>query len=330
MKALYLGFAVFGVAVVSLYAMNASWLAPTPTTKPELLAHRGVYQQFDGGALGPYGCTAAHIYKPTHGLLENTLPSMKAAVADGADTIGVMAQPTSDGQFVAFHDWTLDCRTDGHGATRDHSLAQLKDLDIGYGYTYDGGHTFPFRGKFKGAMPALAEALDAFPSTKFLIVIKSNDAKEAERLDAYLKAHPEVDPKRLSVNAAGEKPARRITELRPDLPLLSEKNLKVCALGYLTLGWAGYMPKACHHSTILLPLNYTWLAWGYPNRLQARFKSAGSYIYLIGPHHGKGEEVMGVNSAQELAQVPKQWGMGIWTDRVEIVGPLMKARPAAR
>ncbi len=52
--------------------------------------------------------------------------------------------PTKDGKMVLFHDWTVDCRTNGKGETRDLTLAELKALDIGYGYTADGGKTYPF------------------------------------------------------------------------------------------------------------------------------------------------------------------------------------------
>ena len=323
MKKRYLGLAAAGLVAAAFYAMNASWLAPVPTARPQLLAHRGVYQHFDGAGLSLQSCTAAHIFKPTHNYLENTLPSMRAAFANGADVVGVTVHPTTDGQFVAFHDWTLDCRTDGHGATRSHTLAELKALDIGYGYTYDGGRTYPFRGAFHGAMPSLAEALDAFPDRRFLIVMKSNDPGEADRLDSYLKAHPEIDPDRLMASG-GDRLVAHLAQLRPGLSTFGEARLKACAYGYMALGWSGYMPKACRNTTLLLPLNYTWLMWGYPNRLQARFRAAGSHIYLVGPHKGKGEEMDGIDTPQQLAQVPEHWGMGVWTDSVETIGPLMK------
>jgi len=325
MKTRYLVLAgACGIAAV-LYAMNASWLAPVPTERPHLLAHRGVYQHFDSTGLSLQSCTAAHIFKPTHTYLENTLPSMRAAFADGADVVGVMVQPTTDGQFVAFHDWTLDCRTDGHGATRSHTLAELKALDIGYGYTYDGGRTFPFRGQFRGAMPSLAEALDAFPDHRFLIVMKSNDVGEADQLDRYLKAHPDIHPDRLMASGS-DKLIQHLAQLRPGLAAYSEGSVKACANGYIALGWTGYMPRACRHTTIGLPMNYARLMWGYPNRLQARFRAAGSYIYMVGPFRGKGEEMDGINTPQQLAQVPKHWGMGIWTDSVETIGPLMHGK----
>jgi glycerophosphoryl diester phosphodiesterase len=35
--------------------------------------------------------------------------------------------------------------------------------------------------------------------------------------------------------------------------------MKACVYGYIALGWTGYMPLACRNTTILIPLNYTWL-----------------------------------------------------------------------
>jgi glycerophosphoryl diester phosphodiesterase len=72
---------------------------------------------------------------------------MRAAFNKGADMVEFDVQPTTDGQFAVFHDWTLNCRTNGAGVTRDHTMKELKALDVGYGYTADGGKTYPFRGK---------------------------------------------------------------------------------------------------------------------------------------------------------------------------------------
>jgi glycerophosphoryl diester phosphodiesterase len=89
------------------------------------------------------------------------------------------------------------------------------------------------------------------------------------------------------------------------------------------------MPKACRHTTLYLPQNLTWLMWGYPNRLQARFKAAGSYIYLIGPQKSM-IELEGVNTSAQFAKVPKHWGMGILTDAIETIGPLSARTPTAQ
>ena len=48
---------------------------------------------------------------------------MQAGFAAGADVVELDVHPTTDGEFAVFHDWTLDCRTDGHGVTREHSMA---------------------------------------------------------------------------------------------------------------------------------------------------------------------------------------------------------------
>lgn len=317
-----------GAAAVAgcLYLMNASWLAPKPTTRPLLLAHRGIYQHYDRTGLTNQTCTASRMLPPVNNFLENTLPSIRAGLEAGAGVTEIDVHSTLDGQFVVFHDWTLDCRTDGHGVTDQHTLAELKAVDIGYGYTADNGRTYPFRGQFKGQMPSLKEALDAFPNERFLINIKSNDPAEADKLVTYLKANGEMSP-RLQAYGSG-RPIPRLAHIAPSLRPFDVKSLKACGFSYLALGWSGYMPKACRNTTMLLPQNMTWMVWGYPNRLQDRFARAGSYIYLLGPQKGK-VGLSGVNTPEQLARVPKDWGMGILTDSIESIGPLVKAREAA-
>ncbi|MGO7741194.1 hypothetical protein ACC733_38450, partial [Rhizobium johnstonii] len=62
---------------------------------------------------------------------------------------------------------------DWHGVTREHSMADMRKLDIGYGYNADGGKTFTFRGRGIGMMPTIAEVLSSFPDRRFLINVKS-------------------------------------------------------------------------------------------------------------------------------------------------------------
>jgi glycerophosphoryl diester phosphodiesterase len=116
---------------------------------------------------------------------------MGAAFALGADVVELDVHPTTDGRFAVFHDWTLDCRTEGTGETRDHNMAYLKTLDIGYGYTVDGGRTFPLRGTGAGLMPSFSDVMAAFPGKKFLVNFKSNEAREGDTLADMLEANPE-------------------------------------------------------------------------------------------------------------------------------------------
>src|SRR3954451_6364224 len=120
---------------------NTNLFAPGRAERPPLLAHRGLAQTFDIAGVDNDTCTASRIHPPEHPYLENTLASMEAAFRAGADIVELDIHPTTDGHFAVFHDWTLDCRTDGKGVTRQHALADLKALDVGYGYTADGGPT---------------------------------------------------------------------------------------------------------------------------------------------------------------------------------------------
>ncbi len=127
-----------------LYLWNASWLAPVPQGGPLVEAHRGIHQTFDRTNLTQRDCTARRMRPPTNPYLENTIGSMRASFAAGADEVELDVHPTTDGEFAVFHDWTLECRTNGKGVTRQQSMAYLRTLDLGYGYTADGGKTYPF------------------------------------------------------------------------------------------------------------------------------------------------------------------------------------------
>ena len=69
----------------------------------------------------------------------------------------------------------------------------MQTLDIGYGYTHDGGKTYPFRGLGVGAMPSLTEVLNTFPVERILINIKSNSKSEARLIDQFLRKRPAQD-----------------------------------------------------------------------------------------------------------------------------------------
>src|SRR3954447_23409814 len=233
-----------------VFVNNTSLLVSKTAGQAIVLAHRGLSQQFDRTDLKSDTCTAARMLPPTHDYLENTIASMRASFLAGADIVEFDVHQTTDGRFAVFHDWTLDCRTDGKGVTREHSLAQLKALDVGYGYTADGGKTFPFRGKGVGLMPSLDEVLAAFPDRRFLIHIKSNDPHEGEEFASQLAILPPAQRAHLIVYG-GNLPVERVHEHLPDIRAMSRANLMQCLLRYIAIGWSGYIPAACHHSLVL-------------------------------------------------------------------------------
>jgi glycerophosphoryl diester phosphodiesterase len=286
---------------------NTSLLSTPPSGKPVLLAHRGLHQTFPQEGVQNDTCTATRIYPPEHAFIENTLPSMEAAFAAGADVVEFDIHPTTDGQFAVFHDWTLDCRTEGKGTTRDHAMSDLKRLDVGYGYTADGGKTFPLRGKGVGLMPTLDEVLARFPNKRFVINVKSNDLSEGEKLAAYLaKLVPEARA-RLMVYG-GTAPVELVGDKLPDVAIGSGKSLKDCLVRYMLVGWSGHVPAACRKGMMFVPLNVAPWLWGWPHKFQQRMQTAGS----------------GIDDLDLLAELPKGYGGGIWTNRIDRIGPKVR------
>ena len=232
-----------------------------------------------------------------------------------------MSHPTIDSHFVVFHDWTLDCRTDGRGVTREHTLAELKALDIGYGYTPDGGKTYPFRGKGIGLMPSLSEVLTAFPQKAFLINVKSNDADEGAQLADMLAQLPSERLDRIMVYG-GDQPIQALRRRLPRLRTMSRETLKSCYLRYVAAGWSGYVPHPCRNTLLLVPTNVAPWLWGWPHVFQRRLARYDTLIYAVAPYNG-GEFSSGINSLDQLNLLPKNYAGGIWTDRVDIIGKLL-------
>lgn len=306
-----------------LFLNNSSALATPPSGSPGVLAHRGIHQTFPSDGVTRDTCTANRIHPPTNPYLENTLPSMKASFEAGATALELDVHPTTDGEFAVFHDWTLECRTNGRGVTREQTMSYLRTLDLGHGYTADDGATFPFRGKGVGMMPTLGEVLRIFPDRRFLLNIKSNDPMEADRLLAYLKSRGIAADDKLWIYAT-RRPLERLLRIAPKARVASRQGMKACATAYIATGWSGHVPRACRGKFIAIPTNLAPLFWGWPNRLQHRMKKADVEILLVGPV-GKGGGT-GVDRIEDLRAVPDGFRGYVITDRVEIIGPAVRAR----
>ena len=105
--------ALFALALATaVFMLNTNLLAPQPLARPLIIAHRGLGQTFHREGITGQTCTAERIFPPEHPYLENTIAGFAAAFAAGADIVEFDVHPTTDGHFVVFHDWTLDCRTE--------------------------------------------------------------------------------------------------------------------------------------------------------------------------------------------------------------------------
>jgi glycerophosphoryl diester phosphodiesterase len=322
-RALLIGCWVALVFAAFVYLNNASFLAAPRDGRPALLAHRGLHQTFPAEGLKGDTCTATRIVPPEHGYLENTIASMQAAFEAGADIVELDVHPTTDGQFAVLHDWTLDCRTNGRGVTREHTLAELKTLDIGYGYTADGGRTWPFRGKGVGLLPSLDEVLSAFPGRRFLIDIKSNDPVDGEKLVVRLARLAPEQLSRIMVYG-GDRPVEAVRARLPALKTMSGASVRRCLLTYIGLGWSGHVPAACRHGLLLVPVNVAPWLWGWPDRLLGRMAAAGTVVFVAGPWDGGFSR--GIDDAPTFDKLPRSYTGGIWTNRIDRIGPLVKAR----
>ncbi len=305
---------------VFMFLNNTTLFIKDRSGDPLLLAHRGLGQTFSMEGIEGDTCTAERIFEPEHPYIENTIPSMEAAFDSGADIVELDIKPTKDGQFAVFHDWTLDCRTDVEGTTQDYTMQELKKVDIGYGYTADNGKTFPFRGKGVGLMPSLDEVLSDFPEGEFLIHIKSDDPEEGKQLAHYLSKLSEKRLSQLTVYG-GDRPVASLKNQLPDLQVMSRATLKSCLIPYLAGGWTGHIPAACETTQLHIPEKFTPLMWGWPDKFLNRMDAVDTRVIVVG---GNGKWSEGLDTVDDIKQLPDEYTGGIWTNRIDRIAPLYK------
>lgn len=315
---------IVALAFLGLTVLNASWLAPDPKGAVKLIAHRGLYQQYDKTGVGRDTCTATRIEQPIHDYLENTVPSISRAAKLGATMVEIDVAPTQDGQLAVFHDWTLDCRTDGTGDTRDATMAELKALDAGHGYTADGGETFPFRGTGVGAIPTVEEAMAASGRASLIYNFKSKDPREADMLAAAIKAAGRKTGGRGDAFYGGQGPVDRIREIFPEAWAFSNAEAEACTRDYILYGWSGWFPASCENGTLMVPLDRQFLFWGWPNRMIARAEAHGARIVVIGPS-GDGRP-RGLDLPEQLGEIPDSFNGYAWVEDSLAVIPALIQR----
>ncbi len=312
--------------VAALWIGNTSLFSSFPGDQPlRVIAHRGQHQTFDMSDLDSDTCTASRIRPPSHPYLENTIAGMKAAFDAGADIVELDVHLTPDKEFAVFHDWTLDCRTEGKGVTDLTRMSVLKSLDIGYGYTADGGNTFPFRGKGIGLMPTLTDVYHALPHHRFLVNFKSRRAEEGEAFAALLNGQPSFRAATFGVYG-GDRPTETSMALVGNLPGYSTRSAKSCLLNYLALGWSGYVPDDCRGGLVPVPANYAFLLWGWPERFYNRMRAAGSDVVLLGPFEAGDSGSAGIDDAQSWDLVPDGFPGLVWTNVIEKTKPEIERR----
>lgn len=119
---------------------------------------------------------------------ENTLLAFRQALELGYTHIETDIHLTRDGHIVCFHDAGLERTTNGVGPVKGRTLAELRELDAGFHFTPDGGHTFPYRGQ-GCTVPTLAEALALDPGLCLNLEMKQREPDMVEALASFIAEH---------------------------------------------------------------------------------------------------------------------------------------------
>lgn len=304
------------ISVLLLVWLNNTNVFYSKQRDYKLLAHRGLAQSYDVSKVDWDTNTAEIIDEPEHPYLENTIPSMQAAFNLSADVVELDVRLTKDKRLAVFHDFALEYRTNASGLVGDYTMAELKDLDIGYGYTADKGQTFPFRGKGLGLMPELAEVFSAFPGKELLINVKDGDVETYQVLWTDYLSRMTKDQLSLITVYGDDDGIDYLREQSPDLRLLSMRMMKKALLKYELLGFTGYIPKELHNMELHLPLKYAKFLWGWPNKFVKRMESVNSRVVIV---LGDGKWSEGFDTEESLETIPKGYKGYIWTNRIDKV-----------
>lgn len=218
---------------------------------------------------------------------ENTLLAFAAAVGIGAIYVETDVHASHDGHAVIAHDPDLK-RVAGRDVRVDQlTLAELRRIDLGHGQSF----------------PSLAEALDAFPETRFNIDVKSGAAVEPT-VSAILAAGAS---NRVLVSSFDER--RRAAALRGLPGVVSSASARRFAIALLG-GKVGFSPAVRGSLRGLVAVQVPEKALGLrvtTARMLARLHAAGVEVH-----------VWTVNDPARMRELLDLGVDGIVTDRIDL------------
>jgi glycerophosphoryl diester phosphodiesterase len=97
---------------------------------------------------------------------ENTLLAFRRAIEQGVDALELDVHRTVDDELVVIHDSTLERTTNGSGNVREHSLQQIRQLNVGQGEK----------------IPLLSEVIQLAREAQIRLFVEVKGATEAEGL----------------------------------------------------------------------------------------------------------------------------------------------------
>jgi glycerophosphoryl diester phosphodiesterase len=161
---------------------------------------------------------------------------------------------------------------------------------------------------------------NGFPDRSFLVHIKSNDPREGLELAHSLRSLLISQQEKLMVYGA-DKPVATFHRELPGIRSMSRGRETTCLLRYMAIGELGLIPSACRNTMLLLPADVAPWLWGWPTRFVNRMASVGTQVFVVEDLAPGGSK--GLNSEKDLSKLPPNYAGGIWTDRVEVIAPLL-------
>jgi glycerophosphoryl diester phosphodiesterase len=256
---------------------------------PWLVAHRG------GSALAP----------------ENTLAAFDRAAALGADALEIDVRRTADGVVVVFHDEDTARLTGVPGTIEGRTLAEVSALDAGFGFTPDGGRTFPFRGTGV-RIPTLLEVLVRYPGLRLNIDAKPDEPALAEALARELRGAGALE--RVCVGSFFDPQAERLGALLPGCARYLPEKAATC---HVMAAMSGSSGEGCPEGYDLADL---------PHRMgDLVVVSAPVVAYL----HARGipVHVWTIDDEAEMRELLALGVDGIVTDRPDVLARVLGRRP---
>jgi glycerophosphoryl diester phosphodiesterase len=273
LSVLFIVFMTFLVAKIS---------APDLQYTGKLAAYRGGGQQVNYKKLNENQCTARSIVDSPNKHVENTIESVNHSILSGANTIHLNVHRTKDNVFVVFHDWTVDCATNGKGEVRDLDFSYLEKLDAGFGYTPDDGSTYPFRDKgYK--ISKLEDYFNLFPNVTFWLNPKQ-ESHEIFRSLVELIDKSNLKSKNSTLFLTTKKSENWFNNQGFQYSAVSVESSKSCVKKYVLYGWTGIFPEQCKNRPIYIHNSITRYIWGYPTLFSARAQSYDSEVYFWNKH----------------------------------------------
>ena len=124
---------------------------------------------------------------------ENTLYAFAKAQELGVDVLEMDLRATVGGAIVVMHDASVNRTTDGSGRVDEMTLAEVRELDAGFGFEFDDARgQFPYRGRGL-TVPTFEDVLSRFSTARLIVEMKEFTPELAAKLCGILEQADATD-----------------------------------------------------------------------------------------------------------------------------------------